>query len=440
MALGGGVWLSQNKVLPGAYINFVSASRASATLSDRGYAALPLALNWGPENEVITLDGGDIQKSSFDLLGYAYTNPELQSLREIFKGAKTVYLYRVNSGGDKATATSGNLTTTAKYGGIRGNDIKIVIQVNIDDENKFDVMTYVGTKLVDTQLAATVADLSANGFVTFSGTGALAAAAGVALAGGTNGTATGDSYSAFLDAIEAYSFNILAYAGTDDLIKDLFVQFSRRLRDDHGVKFQAVLYRYNTADYEGVISVENKVMDAGTNEAALVYWVAGQEAGCAVNRSLTNMVYGGEYIIDTAHKQSALETGLKAGKLMFHQVGDSVRVLDDINTFVSYTDDKNEDFSNNQVIRVLDQIGNDIAVLFNTKYLGKVQNNEAGRIAFWNDLVTYHDELQRVAAIENFTAEDITVDKGMDKKSVVVNDYVTPVSVMAKLYMTVIVE
>ena len=440
MALGGGVWLSQNKVLPGAYINFVSASRASATLSDRGYAALPLALNWGPENEVITLDGGDIQKSSFALLGYAYTNPELQSLREIFKGAKTVYLYRVNSGGDKATATSGNLTTTAKYGGIRGNDIKIVIQVNIDDENKFDVMTYVGTKLVDTQLAATVADLSANGFVTFSGTGALAAAAGVALAGGTNGTATGDSYSAFLDAIEAYSFNILAYAGTDDLIKDLFVQFSRRLRDDHGVKFQAVLYRYNTADYEGVISVENKVMDAGTNEAALVYWVAGQEAGCAVNRSLTNMVYGGEYIIDTAHKQSALETGLKAGKLMFHQVGDSVRVLDDINTFVSYTDDKNEDFSNNQVIRVLDQIGNDIAVLFNTKYLGKVQNNEAGRVAFWSDLVTYHTELQRVAAIENFTAEDITVDKGMDKKSVVVNDYVTPVSVMAKLYMTVIVE
>ena len=84
MALGGGVWLSQNKVLPGAYINFVSASRASATLSDRGYAALPLALNWGPENEVITLDGGDIQKSSFALLGYAYTNPELQSLREIF--------------------------------------------------------------------------------------------------------------------------------------------------------------------------------------------------------------------------------------------------------------------------------------------------------------------------------------------------------------------
>jgi hypothetical protein len=440
MALGGGLWLTQNKVLPGSYINFVSAARASATLSDRGCVALPLALNWGPENEVITLDGGDIQKSSFDLLGYAYTDPEMQPLREIFKGAKTVYLYRINSGGDKATATSGNLTVTAKYGGTRGNDIKVVIQTNIDDVAKFDVMTYVGTKLVDTQLAATVADLTDNGFVTFSGSGALAAAAGITLTGGSNGTVTGDSYSDFLDAIEAYNFNILVYDGTDNLIKDLFVQFTKRMRDDHGVKFQTVLYKYNTADYEGIISVENKVLDAGINEAALVYWVAGQEAGCPVNRSVSNKTYDGEFTVDTAYKQSALEAALKAGKFMFHKVGDKVNVLDDINTFVSYTVDKNEDFNNNQVIRVLDQIGNDIAVLFNTKYLGKVQNNNAGRIAFWNDLVTYHNEMQRIQAIEKFKAEDIAVEKGADKKSVVVTETIMPVSVLTKLYMTIIIE
>ena len=35
MALGGGTWTAQNKVLPGAYINFISASSASAELSAR---------------------------------------------------------------------------------------------------------------------------------------------------------------------------------------------------------------------------------------------------------------------------------------------------------------------------------------------------------------------------------------------------------------------
>jgi len=34
MALGGGNFLVQNKVLPGSYINFVAAAKASAALSD----------------------------------------------------------------------------------------------------------------------------------------------------------------------------------------------------------------------------------------------------------------------------------------------------------------------------------------------------------------------------------------------------------------------
>ena len=47
MALGGGTFTAQNKVLPGAYINFVSLAAASATLSDRGIAAIGLELDWG---------------------------------------------------------------------------------------------------------------------------------------------------------------------------------------------------------------------------------------------------------------------------------------------------------------------------------------------------------------------------------------------------------
>ena len=47
MALGGGTFLTQNKVIPGSYINFISAARASATLSDRAvsYTHLNKAVN-----------------------------------------------------------------------------------------------------------------------------------------------------------------------------------------------------------------------------------------------------------------------------------------------------------------------------------------------------------------------------------------------------------
>lgn len=60
--LGGGTFISQNKKLPGSYINFVSASRASSALSERGIVAMPLALDWGAEGEIITVTNEDFQR------------------------------------------------------------------------------------------------------------------------------------------------------------------------------------------------------------------------------------------------------------------------------------------------------------------------------------------------------------------------------------------
>lgn len=51
MALGGGTFTAQNKVLPGTYINFVSAASANTNLSDRGVATMPLELDWGVEGK-----------------------------------------------------------------------------------------------------------------------------------------------------------------------------------------------------------------------------------------------------------------------------------------------------------------------------------------------------------------------------------------------------
>ena len=78
MALGGGTFLVQNKVLPGAYINFISVAQASATLYDRGIATIPLDMNWGPENQVMTVELADFLKNSQKIFGYAYTADELK--------------------------------------------------------------------------------------------------------------------------------------------------------------------------------------------------------------------------------------------------------------------------------------------------------------------------------------------------------------------------
>ena len=143
--------------------------------------------------------------------------------------------------------------------------------------------------------------------------------------------------------------------------------------------------------------------------------------------------------MDTDFTQTQLENGIREGSFMFHRVDEAVCVLTDINSFISITDEKSSDFSSNQTIRVLDQIANDIAVLFNTKYLGVVPNDAAGRTSLWSDIVQHHEQLEEIRAIEDFADSDVVVEQGNTKKSVVVTDAVTVVNAMSKLYMTVTV-
>ena len=438
MALGGGAFLTQNKILPGAYINFISVANASATLSDRGVATIPLEMNWGAENEIITVELADFQKDSQKIFGYAYTADELKSMREIFLNAKKVHFFRLNSGGTKAN----NAYATAKYAGTRGNDIRIVIEANEDSEPEselYDVSTYLNTTLVDIQKAVSKADeLKSNDYVDFKTEAELSLTASTPLTSGTNGTVEDAAYQTYLDKIESYSFNAMGCMSTNPTVAGLFSSFCKRMRDDVGKKFQVVLFR-TLSDYEGVVSVKNG-LNGDTENPALIPWVTGVIAGTAVNKSATNMDYDGEYSVDTSYTQSELETGILEGSFMLHSVDSNVVVLEDINTFVSVTDEKSRDFGSNQTIRVLDQIANDIAVLFAEKYIGKVPNDNAGRISLWNDIVKHHQQLQDIRAIQEFTSEDVTVQQGDTKKAVAVTDYVKPVNAMSQLYMTVYVE
>ena len=212
------------------------------------------------------------------------------------------------------------------------------------------------------------------------------------------------------------------------------------MRDVIGIKFQLVVYDYPEADYMGVISVKNKVTDTEASESSLVYWVTGIQAGCEVNKSCQNKRYDGEFTVDTKYTQAELITLKRTGCFVLHNVNSDVRVLDDINSMVTVSADCGEVFKDNQTIRVIDQVGNDDAVLFNTKYLGVVPNNAAGRASLWSDLVKIRQQLQEIGAIENFTDSSVTVAQGKTKKSVVVDSTIEVVNAMGILYMTVVVQ
>ena len=438
--MAGGTWATQDKVRPGVYINFESIPQSTGTVGARGVVTMALPLSWGESHAVIAVNAGE---DTTNLLGYDITASQLLLVREGLKRARTILLYRLNTG-TKAAVTVGGLTATAKHGGLRGNDLSVQIEQDIDDETVFIVRTLLSGAAVDVQTAAGIGDLKSNDWISFSGSGALQATLSAPLVGGADGSVTNQDHSNYLEAIELNDFHTMALVSTDATLKALYTAFVKRLRDTEGVKVQVVLENYPAADYEGVISVKNGVVlaDGTTLTAAqAAAWMAGATAGAAVNQSLTYSAYEDAVDASPRYTNSQIEAALRAGEIVFTRNNGSIVVEQDINTLTTYTPTKGRVFAKNRALRVLDGLANDMKRTYEMTFIGKVGNNGDGRNLLRSEYIKYLDLLQGIGAIQNFDSQtDVVVEAGEETDSVYVEANVQPVDAIEKIYMKVQVK
>lgn len=438
--MAGGTWVTQNKVRPGLYVNTVSEGKAVGAVGDRGIVAMGLSLSWGESGKIVEIQSNE---DTLNLLGYDMTAPQILLVREALKRAKTLLLYRLNKG-TKATVTVGGLTVTAKHGGVRGNDLSVVVQANIDEPTLFDVKTLLDGREMDKQTVSDISSLVANDWVTFSGTGALSPSAGAPLVNGADGTVTNQDHMDFLASAELHDFHTIALPFDDSTLKSVYTAFVRRLREDEGKKVQAVLSNYSGADYDGVISVKNGVVlsDGKTLSAAqATAWVAGAEAGAQINESLTFQAYDDAVDVSQRYTNAQIEAALKAGEFVFVPNNGRAIVEQDINSFTSFSPKKGKEFSKNRVIRVLDGINNDFKRIFESFYIGKVDNDADGRNLLRNECNTYMNTLQGINAIQNFdSSTDVLILPGNESDAVYAEVDVQPVDAIEKIYMKVKVK
>ena len=443
--MAGGTFLTQNKIRPGAYINFKGVPKPTSNIGTRGIMTMPVPMSWGGEiTELLSTDL--IDGKSLAKIGYTAFDEESQIFREALKNAYKAIIYRLDTGGTKATASLAPLTATAKYPGIIGNEIAVSVVEN-ETAGAFDVITIFRGVERDRQTVTTIDELNDNDWVVFSGTGNVLANAGVTLTGGTNGTISEATYGNYLNVIKSYNWNVMAIPQDVPSQNQNFINFIKNQRDNLGKKVQAVLYNAD-ADYEGIISVSQgyKTVNETVSPTTFVAYVAGLTAGANVNESNTYKVIPGAVSIVypdgvTPYGNEEIIEALKNGKFVLSTRQDGAVVVEqDINTLHTFTPEKGYEFSKNRVIRTLDEINNSISLLFERSYIGKVNNNDDGRNVFKSDVINYLNTLQNIAAIQNFDAStDIQIYAGEAIDSVVVDLAVQPVDSMEKLYMTVMV-
>ena len=361
------------KVRPGTYMNFESTRSDTVGTSERGTAIIPLLKpSYGPAGSYIVLTNAG-PDAAYAKLGYSVydsdPNRQMLLIREAFKNASKVLVY-IPKEGTKAVAKhelEPNLTATAKHGGTRGNALTVTVAAN--PVGGFDVtVSLAGNTVAYYEGLSTVDDLIAQDceYVTFTGSGALAAIAAMNLTGGTDATAQNDDLTTFMDTWEKVKFNTVAMPVTDSSMKAAIKTKIKYLRESMGRGVQAVVPDF-PADYEGIISIKNgyAIDDDKLSAAEATAWVAGASAGASYVESLTyDAVDGATDLVDALTHEEYVDA-INKGHLAFSISEENKVIVEyDINSLTSFKQPKDETYRKNRVVRVMDTFQESIQLNF----------------------------------------------------------------------------
>lgn len=400
---------------------------------ERGVVVMPLKLDFGVDNSIIEIQNEmDIDK----YLGGVYQSTIL--IKEAIKKAKKVLVYKVNNGTKARFKVTNDFTIETKQTGSMANLISLKIE-EIIDENTFKITTFFNNikKCVDIVLKES--NHYENDYITYDGK--ILKSSGIFLTGGTSEVTTKENYVKFFNVIEKLPFDVLCIPTKDNDIKNLALAFTKRMREVDNKKIITVLDNFSGADYEGVVSVKNGVILQGGQVIKSVdatAFIAGLMASTLCNKSNTYEVYSGATDIDTSFSNTEIENNLKAGHIVFSKLNDTVIIEKDINTFTSFSPYKSQMFSKNRIIRVIDQVTSYIRELFLFRYLGKVNNDNNGRLLFKADIIKYMTSLKEMNAIEEFdSTSDIEIIKGDDIESIKCNISLKPIDSLEKILVKI---
>ena len=361
------------KVRPGTYMNFESTRSDTVGTSERGTVIIPLLKpSYGPAGSYIELTNAG-PDAAYAKLGYSVydsdPNRQMLLIREAFKNASKVLVY-IPKEGTKATAKNASapeLTATAKNGGTRGNALTVTVAANPVDG--FDVtVSLAGNTAAYYEGLSTVDDLIAQDceYITFTGSGALAAIAAMNLTGGTDATAQNDDLTTFMDTWEKVKFNTVAMPVTDSSMKAAIKTKIKYLRESMGRGVQAVVPDF-PADYEGIISIKNgyAIDDDKLSAAEATAWVAGASAGASYVESLTyDAVDGATDLVDALTHEEYVDA-INKGHFAFSISEENKVIVEyDINSLTSFKQPKDETYRKNRVVRVMDTFQESIQLNF----------------------------------------------------------------------------
>jgi hypothetical protein len=443
------------QVLPGLFMNFVATALASIRPGAMGTVLLPVRADWGPIGSIVPIpDQAAILKNfgtdystdanSFNTLNMALVGQPAQ-----------VLAYRMaHSDAAAATCTLNDTTPTTAIAvllltcnskGIRGNEFTATISTNIVSSSLRDLKIYENGSLVYTlsgytpsTIAALVSAINSDpnnmnwtASQLAAGNGQLANVSNSAFTGGDSGISSlvNADYIAALPDFEVQQFNTFALdnIGNDSSqfagLQASIIAWTVRLRsqgrpiitviggsssedsaDASGTYVSGTteaIVRAAVANTPGIVNVASGVVYGGVSYcgAQTAPYIAGLIAATPISSSTT---YAPTPFSDVTKRfvDTDLSSLVSGGCLVIVNDGSIVKVLRGVNTLTTVSTNQNDEWKQIRGIRSMDQINNDLQTTANKYYIGKINNNEAGRDSLLSAFGDYMRTIQNAGIIE----------------------------------------
>ena len=385
----------ESKILSGVY-SLILATSNSITTGGRGIVAYPFTADWGPVNELITGNLGDL-RDTFNAVGSTLSVGKVYV--HAAKGEpKKVICYRMASSDAKvASATVGTWTFETLYPTTR--PFMLVVQEGVAEgsvkislvENAVELTSFQAS---DVNTLVSMVNESEYIRVKTKGDALPEANAGVEFKGGNNGNVvTVKNYSAFLEELEADgTANAFSLDGvSDDSIIATVIAWVKEVRPEgFYVSFvtggpltwdsdtDAANAKSKEINYRPVINVGNGC--DGYSAAEMAIFVAARVAAVALNSTLTDETVP-YTMVNKRLKRHTREVAKQSGTLLFVAKGDTVEIDEAVNTLTSPKAPEVKEMGSIRVSSTIDYVVHDLEV-FGEEYKKAKSNTEAFRATY----------------------------------------------------------
>lgn len=200
------------------------------------------------------------------------------------------------------------------------------------------------------------------------------------------------TYNDALKRLGSKKWNYLAIPGIEEADVSDIASWIKSKRENDKKTFKAVLPNID-ADHEGIINFTTKdIVAEGKTYSASEYTarIAGILAGLPFTRSATYFVLNEVESIDESETP---DEDIDNGQLILINDGENIKIGRGVNSLVTTTTEKTEDFKKIKVVEVMDMIMDDIRDTFNDHYVGKVPNTYDNQVLFFTSVNAYFKDL-----------------------------------------------